>query len=1514
MPFQSDSMFPSGGLDQDRDFSLIKPGDYVDALNVQHLTDGGQSSYAIQNTKGNTFRFGIPAITAVNKIVRVLIQTNGATARQVTFYKTNGSVLATVNYTDNAVFGTAFTNFQTAASAALAAATPAQTVSITNVGLYAYVTITTVLGYEWGAASTGANSTEVTVLREARSLSIAGNQNVIGSYDLLGNLFIWSSSQSNLPYVFASIIATANNGSGLIRVQVASTAGLLTGQSVSVEGAISDTSGLWIVTVIDSTHFDLMNSIWSATSTGTVTTNVEGYGEIGVAVYDPNTDVFTYTRLLQSKEFNFRVPKQVDAYCEANNFQYSLYWTDDYNIPRVLYYTGAFITDGALSYAAPDGKYAYGSIADETKLVIGNENILFSFTNQLVSGGSVLSGNWRYAVRLLTAAFSPTNWTDLSNPINVYLASQAGVISAISGDEALVVTPKINEFTVSNLTIGLFKYIELAGVNYVNGAIVGSIIKRIAIDAVTMTIQHTGNETGVTNLDVATLNQFSFDIETAKNIDAIDNRLILSNLTTSQETDFSAWTATWKHRLFQKSITAVGQGSSVYGEYANPNNVYSYVGYMYNESYRFFAKLKLNNGLVTKSFWIDDITFDRLLPARRNATFATYDMTNAGASLVYVPAVSFEDIDLSYPIDGVAARDLVEYIYIERVECVPEVLCSGIAVLAIEGGVGIGPAVTPDASVDGFGASYSTQVPPVIYAGEQPPFATDAGANIYANVYGAIANTTKDNNYFSLYSPDILYGQASTNFQAGDIVLNYSQPIYTYAVNFANAGDRYANIYFELSGNYSTTTPQQVTVLAATDLAMRGTTTLGGLLYSKRLYRGTNANNDEWQYIQTPVIKTSAVLTSPPTNGNTDIAHYNVQVKRALTNKYGDITSNVTIPTGAYYHITTSSPAIIPAAGGIDTYGGDVFTQKSFVRNRLQAAGTSYARLGFIQGFAFYSQNRINVQMTKRYASASAQWIYPNTTLQNWLESLAVYVAPTYNTGYNIKNEISSTVAFDSSFPDQSDLPTEIRWSDLKSQNSIVDNYRIFLPLNFKDLPMTFGEITHHANFNGELFTWQPRMVQRQYFNTRGTMNVGGGSSGNTEVLIGDGSVMSRDGQLVTRIGTYHKWSVIKGKSAQGNDVMYWINTELKKVMRMGYDGTISIGDIHDMQSFFANYLTWVEGKDNPAAGQGICGVWDDRYIAAIWTARGKMASYPQYSATLNYPEGIIVTYNENNYSSLLPVNTGNTPASVSTFWLQLTATKASNYSAAITYAKAAIVFAGPRFSVYSTYEETGEFYISLANGNIANDPTAAANKWYLVPHHGTFTVTFTDTTTATYDAKDFYNEYTIEFNEQKNRWTTFYTFLPKIFLKWTDTFLTPKPIANTGFVYEHRLGTYCSWYDGGQIVDAYIDMIYNKEMNSKQYLALWFETLIIPVQVDLFTQRHQSFLLAADFENNLDFFTGAIKNDILTSSNGLINSEDTSKIFGSWVRIKMTFSNSVFQKLVSLVLKFFVQSRRNNK
>lgn len=103
-----------------------------------------------------------------------------------------------------------------------------------------------------------------------QKLSRLGNTNwTIAAVNLSKGPFqTINSNQSDTVYlsgVSQTITGAASNGSGLIRVTVSSTAGLITGNKVeiySVTGTV-EANGQWMVTVVNSTHVDLQGSVFT---------------------------------------------------------------------------------------------------------------------------------------------------------------------------------------------------------------------------------------------------------------------------------------------------------------------------------------------------------------------------------------------------------------------------------------------------------------------------------------------------------------------------------------------------------------------------------------------------------------------------------------------------------------------------------------------------------------------------------------------------------------------------------------------------------------------------------------------------------------------------------------------------------------------------------------------------------------------------------------------------------------------------------------------------------------------------------------------------------------------------------------------------------------------------------------------------------------------------------------------------------------------------------------------------
>lgn len=1614
-------------LDQDTSPENLDPQSYVDARNVQPLTNNTESTTSHIPVLGNTEAFDLGSVVVQNKTWRIHSPQDATdNLGGIFLYDQNGNLFPTIS---GQVQPMEWNRNQTVANQAVAILAMFTTIdgsgttSVIAVGDYIDITTNTINGYDLGSdARTASHGTPILITDisldpqvtvEAYDTSLAGELNDIGAKDLLGDLFILSTPQKNLPQaltyysngtISVNVITDVVASGGRYSVTTAQPHGLSTGMKVIINGVVYtgtpvvSPNGIWIITSTGSLTFTCQEwytvttgyTAW--TSGGIITLYTESIGEIGVAQKDVNTAVWTYTRLLRTKQWNFRTSKQPDfRVAERTSIKDSLYWTNNYEPPRCFYYNrplnGIFVDafysgttdtgdrDGAIMQINPHGHYSYLTVAEETKLLLSPTGIQIQFTDQPQSGGQVASGNWRYSIRGVSDSLAFTEWLDLTNPVNVYSAADNGNPALIIGDLPGTITPKINNLQITGIIPGLFKYIELAGINYVGNAIEGFVIKRVLLDGVstTLDISHTGTETGVANLDLGTLNTKFEPIETAKSMNVIDSRMILSNVTLSQQKDFTALAQTITYGVYRTALTAVRSATSgtiVMGEYQDPTNVNMFCGYMHNETYRLAAKFRMKKGgFWTDDFWVDDIKIDCTTSGRKLAALTDFnltDNTSGGADDILFSAYIGFNINsaiLDYLIDGVKVRDLVDAISFERAEVVPTILATGVGILGVSGVV----ATTGEAIESGFDAAggadtfrISTNVvigvtdPNIVM---EFPFASGRtyggalGPNPAYNLFpfgGGFDKYNQRREYASFYSPDIQFNHTSISYQGGDVIINFGNPAFIQFVNGINSDSKRCNSnYAEYSGrtnkNNAGATDPDIVTLTDVMLISKGNSGIlpiaGTQTFNKysRLSRdsdntqGTASNPTGLVFLANgaPNFNNPASLYFLPT----DHGIYYMQYYRALSDQYGDKTLTKYVSTGHILEIDSKTGNSTESV-----YGGDTFTQANFLRHRFADTIDN----GFGGGLMFYSQNRINAQMKEKGPGQIAN-LYPALATDTWLETQTV-TNEVYQEGYTIRNQVRSDIAFDPNTEQINVLPATFFYSGIKILDSPQDGYRSILPLNRHDLDITYGEITHHESFNGELFAIQQLKVEREFFNTRGQMK----SDPTLSIVIGDATVMSRDGLTVTNYGSSHKWSVVKGRSIGGNDTLYWIDIFSKKVFRLASDGTLSLSDIKGMKSFFANNLQWVVGKDTPANGTGISSVWHDKFSQAIWTVRGHRITPLIWIHGAAF--SITTTIGDLFYYHPIPIPS---PAFVYSSFEQTGELFISKFTGSHNFDPVAVY---PLPNVVSTLTGTTTLTITTASPHllVSGDQvkfrsisglSTDINETFLtvtVTGASAFTVTVAALTNAyvassgsivevnpkywtfvPHTDNNYYNEYTIVYNELKGGFTTFLTPKPLIYNQWTNSYLTPRPISIVSLIYEDNTGTELTWYDQphatpqNQTERGYIEGVVNRS-GEETFWAVALRVLsdIIPIRIEFFTKTQESYLDSSEIETFEDYHESCIKEDstvTVTNPTGL-NDSDTSLLYGRYLKVKTYFSVGVYQRLVSMIVKILTSTRDVNK
>jgi len=1308
-----------------------------------------------------------------------------------------------------------------------------------------YVDVEVDLGYsDWSLEikdGSGADIFSYDVIQEAVSTTGVGDFMPIGSYDFLGDMFYWVTTQRNLKTRMSQGVANAVGNAFSRSVVTIPLHRLKDYETIAINGVVGCTgvNGIWVVKVVDSNRVELQGSLFGGVyvSGGEIFKDIYGYGAIGVAKYDLTSETFQWIPLLRSKKLNFVTKREFyHPTVELNGSLISMYYTDDYNLPRVTYYRGEYLTDGCIKAINPLGQYAYITLEAEIALQLNFSGYTLSFLEQIQSGGRLTAGNKRYAVRFITESLNASELSLLTNPIPVYAPQYLAPTNKIYGNPGNEETGKINRLQLTGITPGVFKFVELICFNYR-----GSELSTVAVDAVIVrreslsedqteiVLEHNGNEIGIVNFDAALANQVQPDIVRAKDLTLIQNRLVLGSVTTSPEYDLTGFCKTLKYSI--KRFPVFGSfDSQTFYEFYNPETVTNRTGYQSWEWYRFYIVGELLSGKLTQSFFAFDVRFisqaDYALPEwnnefdstnitdRRNLTndqFTDYDLTTSNNEY-YQYYLEVNNIDWGFQIDGVPLRQLFKSLKIFRAERIDEVLAMGAYHTSQEGIIENNRQTYNDNENVLSTLYYSriiqgTNVITQLFPSN--PFKTDLG---------------------SFYAPDFMFNNNNYKFFLGDQLIAYQ----SYGGRLVRNGEIQPSINDSLAQAVitiwqSTNSAPNATfhnIIAADFVNIGETKNVGGFIYRKR-----SAFQTTGSIVTAPYdgrMQSSYVLALdsiiPRILGKPYFGLYPSLVFRRRKDKYGSKTANnIVVYTGASISNGNSS---------IDVFGGDVFCQQTFVKilqNTIYQPISTQKLYHSGGGYNIISSNKVNTNLRVWNPNDNTQLIYGLSTriFQAWIGS-SVFDTIIQNSAYKIINQVQAQVVYDPLGQDTTQYLSRKWYSELKPNGSKVDFYRIFLPLNFQDNPQQQGSIYRVLNVNNELFTVQERGYTREFFNSRGRLV----SPDQGEILIGDGSVLSRVGNNLTMFGSSNAGSVVIGKSQSGKDVVMFISTQFGQVLRFGDDGLVSVSLRERMRTFFNNNLKWAQEAKTPADGFGICGVWDNNNKQFIYTVKA---------------------------------------------WRQV-----DNWSVAATYNQGAIV--------QKEYDNQGvaKLWVLTATSSRGDLP-GSSPVWQLIPT--------TD--------NNYYNVYTFTWSELKNAFTQFYSYLPNHYAEWNGTFLTsypdlelppPPTVSRRSLTYQHGIGNPAEYY-GIKFPGGKVSVVCNWQRDlNKKFFSLMLNGKGKPERVDitsLFRDENDdeiikvSFLLNSDFETRESYSYAPVKLEL--DANGS-NDGDTGQIEGIWAKFTITY------------------------
>jgi hypothetical protein len=1102
---------------------------------------------------------------------------------------------------------------------------------------------------------------------------------------------------------------------------------------------------------------------------------------------------------------------------------------------------------------------------------------------------------------------------------------------------------------LKNFTAGIYKYFELVAIEYEGDIFSAKIVQRFSIANEQTEIDLVHNNTGQDNIPLSNneLVAITSKYLTVKTVKIFDNRMTMSNVNEQIDYNLSTWASQITHTVLQKYITGIGIATNasgtdpgyVFGEYQDPQNVLNNTGYMINDTYRFGIQVQWKNtGKWSSPFWVDDIRIDdqtlnvtdNPLSPRRNFFNATVTALDSINYIFTVPNHNFEDGDevifnitsgfigivsnLPYTIVNATQNTFqlsndyyntksiipvinfgvatVEYARIEpnltnelatlTKVYYPKFHNLNLDYLVDTDGSGLGD--TPLRNlISGYRFVRAERIPEVLRTGVFFISETTAGKivprfNSVTDSLPLVPGGTAASQYVFFYSPD-LYFNENYEYKTGDklkILLPYNRaysvrvsgrtadpeilPVVlppensTYSDHTGYFGNKALNPYNYVDYNINFHSH----IDTGTDKL------LGGVTASTKSTIVASSTFDIYYYSCEAFSLTSPIAAVPAAYSVNEHGNHYGQIFRDLgANKKYPVNKEQTVyhSTGHIAYLTNGQNGVI---NKIKIFGGDVFTQKSHMKLRMTKWEQPLIGLG--SSWSFYSQNSINTQMfnilehDETYSGPG--YVYPQYTdkvrfgsypsgswgagVLYWTEQWPeVSNQQEYNDGYTPKDGTIIELGYNTNSTYDGSMPNRIVWSAKKVVGSQKDNYRAFQPLDFADLDLTLGPITHHDIIDNNFYTWQPFSFQRQYFRDATYSNATAGS----DVVVGSGSILGYRGQQISSVGLFGKWEFVKGKTNTGKDTAYWFNGQVKKMMRFGQDGVRVISD-KGLISFLNNNTNWVSEKYHPITGQGVHGIWNDKYSEAIFTFKGYNSNIPFWETT--------VSYNVGEYVYITPIGT-------------------YTHSSGLPY-----------------------FYkCKLAH------TAASGNK----PETGASWQTYWTKITPGTDSYAT-NCFTIAYDEQKNGFVSFHSYWPNIYLKYNNIYYSPKP-TDEKYLWLHDVGPESDYY--GSYVAPNITAVMNYDPDLiKNYEAILVNSDKTPFNTDFTTKNHISNLDETEFELREDLWYSPIKNDTTVT---LVNNGDTSRLWGYWLKIKMSLESAGGnQKIKNFIIKFRPSPRLYNQ
>ena len=295
-------------------------------------------------------------------------------------------------------------------------------------------------------------------------------------------------------------------------------------------------------------------------------------------------------------------------------------------------------------------------------------------------------------------------------------------------------------------------------------------------------------------------------------------------------------------------------------------------------------------------------------------------------------------------------------------------------------------------------------------------------------------------------------------------------------------------------------------------------------------------------------------------------------------------------------------------AGQNGIFGGDTFLCRQGVTTSLKPSNAS--QLSNPEKAVYYHIVESTDNINFRHIEDADSFYFPGTIAKTLLtdagsKDFSHFDNFKYSDNYSEVNDIRPAFPLPIRDTVQDDFPTRTHRSAKHDPTSLIDNYRVFLANQYRDLPKNRGDLWKLSSFNNLLYFH----MEESLFAAQGkqTMSMGDGS----EAFVGSGDIFAQEPNELVQTeggfgGTQSQYAALTTRYGY-----FFVDSASKKVFMMK-DSLLEISAI-GMEEWFRDNLSFeleqyglVPGcvLDNPIIGFGFHSIYDPKFKRIILTKR----------------------------------------------------------------------------------------------------------------------------------------------------------------------------------------------------------------------------------------------------------------------------------------------------------------------